>query len=228
MQPYFLPYIGYWQLIAAVDRFVVLDDVHYINRGWINRNRVVVNNTPAWLTLPLQKASQNKLIHEIEIQEDDGWKNRMEKTLTCSYSKAPMFSSVSDFVASLLQMARGNLSLYLSEVISKISAKFGIQTYIIPTSRVFPKRELKGQERILDICKQLGATIYINPSGGRALYDKEKFQAHGIKLRFLEVPTSAGLCSGVGVGEQLSILDTLMHKSLHDICRSVADYKISE
>jgi hypothetical protein len=80
----------------------------------------------------------------------------------------------------------------------------------------------------LDICKQLGATIYINPSGGRALYDKEKFQAQGIKLRFLEVPTSAGLCSGLGDGEQLSIIDTLMHNSQNDICRAVADFKISQ
>lgn len=228
MQPYFLPYIGYWQLIAAVDQFVVLDDVNYINRGWINRNRIVVNNSPAWLTLPLKKASQNKLIHEIDIQDDDGWRNRMEKTLASSYSKAASFSAGADFLADLLLLAQGNLSSYLSEMISRICAKLGIPTSIIPTSRVFPKGELKGQDRILDICRQLGASQYINPPGGRALYDPEKFQAQGIQLRFLEAPTTTNLCSGLGDGEHLSILDTLMHNSPNDIRRAVTEFKISE
>jgi hypothetical protein len=228
MQPYFLPYIGYWQLISAVDQFVVLDDVHFINRGWINRNRIVVNHSPAWLTLPLKKASQNKLIHEIEIQDDDGWRNRMGKTLDCSYSKAPSFSAISDFAGELLQKAQGNLSSYLSGMISRICEKLQIQTQIIPTSRDFPKGDLRGQERILDICKKLGATVYINPPGGRALYEPDKFEAEGIQLRFLEAPTKNKLCSGLGDGEQLSIIDTLMHNSQHDICRAVADFKISQ
>ena len=79
MQPYFLPYIGYWQLLRAVDTFVVLDDVNYINRGWINRNRIAVSGEPCWMTLPLIKASQNKLISEIDLLPDDGWKSRLNR-----------------------------------------------------------------------------------------------------------------------------------------------------
>jgi hypothetical protein len=227
MQPYFLPYIGYWQLIAAVDQFVVLDDVHFINRGWINRNRIVVNNSPAWLTLPLKKASQNKLIHEIEIQDDDGWRKRMEKTLACSYSKASEFFALSNFMAESIQKAQGNLSSYLSDTISRICEMLQIQTQITPTSRNFPKGDLRGQERILDICKQLSATVYINPPGGRALYQAEMFEAQGIQLRFLEAPSKTNLSSGLGNAEQLSILDTLMHNSQEDIRRVIADFKIS-
>ena len=77
MQPYFLPYIGYWQLIRAVDTFVILDDVNYINRGWINRNRISIRGEPCWMTLPLVGASQNKLISEINLLPDDGWKSRL-------------------------------------------------------------------------------------------------------------------------------------------------------
>ncbi len=227
MQPYFLPYIGYWQLIAAADQFVILDDVNFINRGWINRNQIVVNKSPAWLTLPLKKASQNKLIHEIEIQDDDGWKNRMVKTLTCSYSKASSFSTAIEFMTEMIQMAQGNLGTYLSDIISRICAKLLITTSIIPTSRVFPKGGLKGQDRILDICRQLDASQYVNPPGGRELYDPDKFQAQGIQLYFLQT-TTTNLDTGMGIGKPLSILDTLMHNALNEIRQAVADFEISK
>jgi hypothetical protein len=227
MQPYFLPYIGYWQLIAAADQFVVLDDVHFIKRGWINRNQIAVDNKPMWLTLPLDKASQNKLIHEITILDDDGWKKRMEKTIRYTYYKSPSFSAVAAVLTELLQQAEGNLSAYLSEMISIISSMLEISTVIVPTSRIFPKRGLSGQERVLDICKQLGATQYINPPGGKALYDPGRFLAEGIRLNFLEAPTKTNLRAGLDNGKPLSILDTLMYNSPNDIRRVVAEFKIS-
>jgi hypothetical protein len=228
MQPYFLPYIGYWQLIAAVDRFVVLDDVNYINRGWINRNLIIVNNTAKWLTLPLKKASQNKLIHEIEIHDDDGWRSRMKKTLTSSYCEAVSFSETFDFMTELLQMAQGNLSMYLGKVISKICERLEIRTEVVPTSRIFEKGELKGQDRIIQICKVIGASDYLNPYGGRALYDPRAFEAEGIQLNFLESPTTADLYGGLGMSKPLSILDTLMHNNSSDIRKAIANFGISK
>lgn len=227
MQPYFFPYVGYWQLIAAADRFVILDDVNFINRGWINRNQVVVNNSAAWLTLPLNKASQNKLIHDIDILEDDGWKMRMKRTLSHSYSKAPSFSDVSEVIEELLQNAQGNLSSYLSEMIAMVSSRLEVATVITPTSRVFPKKNLKGQERILNICKSLGATRYINLPGGRALYDPVSFQSEGIQLEFLETPAGANLRTGLGIEKPLSILDTLMYNTKAEVKRAVSNFKIS-
>lgn len=227
MQPYFLPYIGYWQLIAAADKFVLLDDVGFISRGWINRNKITVNNSPAWLTLPLKKASQNKLIYEIEILEDNGWQSRIRKTLRQSYRNAPLFKSVEDISAQLFDIAQGNLSTYLSRTISLVGSVLDIVTEIIPTSRAFPKKTLKGQDRILDICKQLGAQRYINLPGGKELYDFAKFKSEGIELEFLEAPTEINLQTGLGTPHPLSILDTLMYNTLAGIQNSVRDYKIA-
>ena len=167
MQPYFLPYIGYWQLIASADYFVILDDVNFINRGWINRNKISINNTSCWMTLPLKKASQNKLIHEIEIQEDDGWKKRIIRTISCSYSKACSFNNIAELMHQTIDLAQGNLSLYLSNLIQEFCNRLGIMTTIIPSSRIFEKEGLKGQERIINICTRLGATSYVNLREGK-------------------------------------------------------------
>src|ERR1700685_1012716 len=94
MQPYTFPYIGYYQLIKAVDKFVIYDDVNYINKGWINRNKVLVNGKPFLFTFPLKEASQNKVINNIEIQENDSWKKKFLKTIEQAYKKAPHFEKV--------------------------------------------------------------------------------------------------------------------------------------
>lgn len=227
MQPYFLPYIGYWQLIGCVDYFVVLDDVNYISRGWINRNRIVVNGRPFWLTIPLQKSSQNKLINELLIQGDDGWKHHMLRTLSFAYSKAELFPEIFRLFSESLELAEGNLSRYLSNLIYCLSEKLCALPSFIPTSAIFSKGQLKGQDRILDICVQLGASEYVNLPGGRALYDEEKFYANRIKLQFLEQPKTMSLSSGLEIEGSLSILDTLMHNSLCDVRRSVADYRFA-
>jgi hypothetical protein len=92
MQPYIFPYIGYFQLIKAVDKFVIYDDVNFINRGWINRNRILVNGKDSLFTIPLKEASQNKLINDIDVNWDDAWKSKWLKTLEQSYKKAPIFN----------------------------------------------------------------------------------------------------------------------------------------
>ncbi len=175
MQPYLFPYLGYWQLLAAVDTFVILDDVNFINRGWINRNRIAINGEPAWLTLPLQGASQNRLICDIDIAADDGWKRKMLRTLSTAYAKAPESQNVLALFEQWLAHADGNLSTALHLNLTQVAAVLGITTTIIPSSRIYPKHDLKGQERILDICKREGATIYVNPPGGRELYDEKFF-----------------------------------------------------
>ncbi len=91
MQPYFFPYIGYFQLINSVDKFVILDDVNYIKKGWINRNYILVNSKPCLFTIPLVKPSQNKLINETEIAFESNWKKKFLKTIETGYAKAPIF-----------------------------------------------------------------------------------------------------------------------------------------
>src|SRR4051812_7809722 len=97
MQPYFVPYLGYFQLLAAVDKIVLLDDVNFINGGWINRNRIRVNGQPHWLTLPLAQASQNRLINEINIVDDPAWKRKAVRTLELTYQEAPFVDQILPF-----------------------------------------------------------------------------------------------------------------------------------
>jgi hypothetical protein len=226
MQPYFLPYLGYWQLIRAVDKFVVLDDVNFINRGWINRNRIAVDGKPVWMTLPLVGASQNKLICEIDLLPDDGWRDRLAKMVGNAYKKTTSYPATAQIFQDLLDGAQGNLSDFLAGSIQRICGFLGIVTEIIPTSRIFPKGELKGQQRILDICERLGAKEYLNPPGGRELYNAELFDSRGIKLMFLGSPSAEiGLKSGSPCGDTLSLLDTMMTNPLDAICKAVSAFE---
>jgi hypothetical protein len=223
MQPYFLPYIGYFQLMAAVDKFVVLDDVNFINRGWINRNRIAVNGEPYWLTLPLAKASQNRLINEIKILDDPLWKRKMIRTLELSYRSAPFAHEVWPMLSDLLEEARGSLSAFLFRHLRRVVDYIGIDVSIEPTSAIYPKEGRAGQERILDICRREGATSYVNLPGGRELYDPPTFAASGIKLLFIEPNLEALALRHSGRGApSLSILDLLMLNSpatIHEVIK---------
>jgi hypothetical protein len=227
MQPYFLPYIGYFQLINAVDKFVLLDDVNYINRGWINRNRIAINQQPHWLTIPLERASQNRLINEISLHRDSLWREKLCLTVKTNYSKAPFFEMVYPIFENILKFPSVDLSAFLHHSLKEILSYLKITTLIVPTSVVYPKNDLKGQYRILDICQREGATIYLNPPGGKELYECELFHAAGINLYFLE-PDLQGmnLVSGINQGTVLSILDLMMLNHPNLIRQNLACYQL--
>jgi hypothetical protein len=228
MQPYFLPYIGYFQLIAAVDRIVMLDDVNYINRGWINRNRLQINGAPAWFTMPLVGASQNKLINEIDIMPDDGWKSRMTTAISTAYKTAPQYARVMPILEQVLARANGNLSTFLHHSLRTVCDHIGIRTEIIPTSSVHPKGELKGQQRILDICHREQAATYVNLPGGRELYETSLFDENGICLRFLN-PAFSTLKArhSTSEGPILSILDLLMLNEPAIVLEAAMSYSLT-
>lgn len=214
MQPYFLPYIGYFQLMAAADRFVFLDDVNYINRGWINRNRLRTPQGPAWFTLPLIGASQNRLICELDIKPDDGWKRSLERTISTTYSKAPCYAEVFPLFQAFLSAASGNLSQFLSQNLQEVAAWLGLATQFVTSSSIHPKGELKGQHRILDICLREGADVYVNPPGGRDLYDTPVFSTAGVELQFLKPELQNLQLEAAGdEGPVLSILDLMMYNT---------------
>jgi hypothetical protein len=223
MQPYFLPYVGYFQLMAAVDKFVLLDDVNFINRGWINRNRIVVNGEPYWLTLPLAKASQNRLINEIDIVDDPVWKRKMLRTVELSYRSAPLAHRVLPMFAELIEGASGSLSTFLFHHLRRLAHYIGIDVSIEPTSTIYPKEGRTGQDRILDICTREGAITYVNLPGGRELYDAQAFAAAGIKLLFVEPNLETMTLRYTGHGApSLSILDLLMLNSpatIHEVIK---------
>lgn len=207
-QPYFFPYLPYFQLIRAVDKFVLLDDVNFIKKGYINRNET----SGGRFTIPIKDVSQNRTIREHEVVEDDEWKGKFFAYLAHIYLDSPNFPTVRLMLERVILDAK-NVSEMNYKSISEVCAYLDIQTQIIPTSSIYPKMGI-GQHRILSICKAEKATRYINAVGGQELYDRELFRSQGVELRFLR-----GLKS-------YSMIDVMMRYSKDDIKQMLHEYEL--
>jgi hypothetical protein len=227
MQPYFFPYIGYFQLINAVDKFVIYDDVSYINRGWVNRNNILVNGAPHLIQVPLIAASQNRLINEIEIVDDEKWKTKLLKTIHQSYSKAPFFQPVYSLIESILGNEICKISALNVDTIIAVCEYIGIKTKIVASSAIYNNKHLKGQERILDICKQENASTYINPAGGKDLYDKEVFLQSGIDLQLLQPKMAIYNQFKSEFIPWLSIIDLMMHLDIKELKNHLKQFQLT-
>ncbi len=217
MQPYIFPYIGYFQLMHEVDKFILYDDVDFINRGWINRNNILVNKKATLFTIPLVKASQNKAINTIEVLQEAKWKSKMLKTIALAYKKAPFFSPVSDLIEEVITPDYSSIAGMVEASIRKTVEYLNLSVDIQSTSSIYQNQHLKAAERILDICHQEGATTYINPIGGQDLYQKDHFEANGGTLNFLKavpLPYAQGKHDFV---PYLSIIDLMMHLEPEEI-----------
>ena len=213
MQPYFLPYIGYFSLLKAVDRFVVYDDVAFINRGWVNRNQILVGGKAHLFTIPLREASQNKKIREIELDESTRWREKLLRTVEQTYKKAPHFAPAYSLLAQVLQTPAGTIADLALNGLRAVNEYLGLRTELVPTSTVYQNSHLKAQERILNICRREGADRYINPIGGMELYDKSTFAEAGIELFFIQSEKVEYPQFGGEFVPWLSILDVLMFNS---------------
>lgn len=186
MQPYFFPYIGYWQLINAVDKYVICDDVNFIKNGWINRNNILINGEARLIGVRMRKASQNKLINEIEVQDNVEFNNGLLTTIKHCYKKAPFFEDVFPLVADVINQEEKNLAKFLEFSIRQVCKYLAIDTKIMVSSHIEKNNKLKSQEKVIEICEILGADEYINAIGGQVLYSYKDFAAHGIQLKFLK------------------------------------------
>lgn len=223
MQPYFLPYIGYFQLINAVDKYIIYDDVNYIKRGWINRNNILCNGQPHLFTISLKASSQNKLINQIEIADDF---NKFIKTVEMSYSKASHFEETYKILNNIIKYPNKNLAIFISNSIIEICRYLGIKTEIILSSDIKKDNGLRGQEKIIEICKNVGADTYINAIGGIELYDKMKFSEENINLYFIKpdiIQYNQNLKEFVPF---LSILDIMMWNSKEEINSMLEQYSL--
>lgn len=217
MQPYFLPYIGYIQLMAASDIFIIYDDVNYINRGWINRNQILVNGNAHKFAVPLVQASQNKKINEISRRVDPKWQQKLLRTLEMAYKKAPEFERIMPWVTNIISFENENLASYVTHSLHKIVEILALEVKLLSTSGRYDNQERKAGDRLIDICRQESATTYINPSGGQSLYTKQQFAQSGINLQFLVpklIPYPQGANKFV---PWLSILDALMFLPTEEI-----------
>jgi len=217
MQPYFFPYIGYFQLLKAVDKFVIFDDVNFIKKGWINRNRILLDNKAHPFTLPVEKASQNKRINELLIADDGKWKNKLLKTIRAAYIKTPMFNMVFPIIENMIRHENPKLSEYLYYSILKLCEYLNINTQIIDSSAKYNTAHLKGQEKIIDICLKEKATHYFNLIGGVDLYNTNDFAKHNIQLFFLKSNNVIYDQCHSGFVSNLSIIDIMMFNSVENI-----------
>ncbi len=212
MQPYLFPYIGYYQLMHAVDRFVVADDVTFIKQGWINRNRLLINGTAAYFTVPVRRPRATALIRDVEIDDGPGrrWRTRLLKTIANFYRRAPSFEGVYPLVERVLAGPFTRIADMARASLHEVCDYLGTPVSIVESSAAYGNAHLKGQERVLDTCRAERATDYINAAGGRALYSPEAFLARGIRLHFLSTGTIEYPQFNLPFVPSLSVIDVLM------------------
>ena len=223
MQPYFFPYLGYWQLLANVDKYVVYDDVTYIKGGWINRNNFLINGQKNLLTMRLEKASSYTLIKDIAIKDDFV---KFLKTIEMGYKKAPFFEDIFRLLKDICQCPDKKLGQFLFNSHIKICEYLGIDTELILSSSFDKHTELKGKDKVISICKQLGADEYINAIGGQELYDKKEFAENGIRLNFLQANLREYRQLKNEFVAGLSIIDIMMFNSKEEIKEMLNDFNL--
>ncbi len=228
MQPYLFPYIGYYQLIHAVDKFVFYDDVNFIKQGWVNRNRILQSDNAIFFTMPLKSISSFTKICDTQIDEKSFplWRSKFLKTLQYNYSKAPYFKIAFDVIESVLTNNSLMLNDFAKKSVVTILDYIGINTSIIKSSSIYNNQILSAQERVIDICKKENALHYINFSGGVALYNAADFENEGIKLSFIKsmMPEYKQFNNTFQSG--LSIIDVLMFCSKEQIMTIMDDYTL--
>ncbi|MBD2704548.1 WbqC family protein [Spirosoma sp. BT702] len=228
MQPYFLPYIGYMQLMKAVDTFVLYDDVAFINRGWINRNRLLINGQEFMFTVPLKDASQNKRISEVHLADDPKWRSKLLKTIEQGYRKAPFYQTVMPLTEKIVNFTTDSIADLVHFGLIELNQYLGLTTELVKSSSIYDNVALKAQERILDICRQTGATQYINPIGGTELYDKPTFAEAGIQLNFIKSKKVEyhQLGKTAEFVPWLSIIDVLMNNDVPAVQTMLDEYEL--
>jgi hypothetical protein len=227
MQPYFFPYIGYWQLMKVVDKYIIYDDVNFIKAGWINRNKILMNGEGKMINLQLHNASQNKLINEVEVQEGNSvYNKKLLKTLETCYKKAPHYDDVFPVIESIIKLDEKNLARYLEFSIRRVSEYLSIDTELIVSSTITKNNDLRGQDKVIEICKELGADEYINAIGGQGLYSPEDFVAQGIQLKFLKSGEIRYQQFKNEFVPNLSIIDVMMFNSIEEVKKMLEKYEL--
>ena len=209
MQPYFLPYIGYFQLIAAVDAFIVYDNIKYTKKGWINRNRLLRNGAAVMFSLPLQKDSDFLDVRQryLAAEFDRG---KFLNTIRGAYEHAPFFQTAMSMIREILEFNETNLFRFLHHSIVRTCKHLGIDTKIVTSSSLPIDHSLKSQDRVIALCEALGATTYLNPVGGTELYSEDDFARRKINLRFLRSKAIEYEQFGHAFVPWLSIVDVMM------------------
>lgn len=221
MQPYFFPYIGYFQLIDSVDEFLLYDNLNFIDSGWIARNRIRQKNAaPVFFIVPLKNKSSNCMIGEIKIDNGRPWRKKMLKSFVNAYNKAEHFEEIMPVLEEILSVEYETVSELNAESIKRICRLLDIKTPVLTDNSPYEdiEREIAGldklprmHERAVRICQRHGVQRLNNPIGGTALYSKEFFKEYGIELNFIKTGKIEYNQFWQEFAPSLSIIDVLMH-----------------
>jgi hypothetical protein len=227
MQPYFFPYLGYFDLINCSDRWIVFDSVQYIRHGWINRNRIL-HPTEGWsyITVPV-KYSRESLIMDVSIADDRKWRRRIQGQLQSYKKKAPYYPEVMNLIESCLAFGGDLISQFNVFTLEKVCGYIGIHfDYTIFSEMKLELDAIEGPgDWALRIAQALGANEYVNPQGGEDLFEEKKFVESNIKLTIRNLPTLVYDCPGYEFVPNLSIIDALMWNRPEDIKKYLDDHK---
>lgn len=230
MQPYLFPYLGYFQLIATADVFVLGDDLQYIRAGWVNRNRILCEGQPRLLTFAVKKDRFELPIMQRQLADSffDTDAPRLVNLIAQSYRKAPCFSTVMPLLERLIRFPQHNLALYTENALRELCAYLQISTPILRGSTLTLGSCNDKQERVINIAHTFSATTFLNPIGGLELYDRERFARNDLLLRFFTMnPISYPQFSHEFVAN-LSIIDVLMFNRVEQVQAMLDNFSVSE
>ncbi len=227
MQPYFLPYIGYFQLINAVDTFVVYDNIKYTKKGWINRNRILVEGKDQYISLPLRKDSDDLFVVQrfLATEAEKELKKLLNKVCEV-YRKAPYFDQNVELLNKIFLYNDHNLFSFIYNSISLINEHLGIKTQLIVSSTLEIDHSLKAEKKVLAICKYLNADFYLNPIGGLELYSKNEFRSHNVELYFLKPKPIIYQQFNHEFVSWLSIIDVLMFNPKGSVVQMLNEFEL--
>jgi hypothetical protein len=209
MQPYFLPYIGYFQLIAAVDIFIIYDNIKYTKKGWINRNRLLAGGADQVFTLPLRSGSDSLHVRD-RVLADEFQPRKLLDQFSGAYRSAPEFDRLFPLLERIILHPDRNLFAYIFHSVKEVCVELGITTEIRVSSAVEIDHGLRHQEKVLALCAATGAATYVNAIGGTELYSAEDFVSRGVELRFIRSRAIEYTQFGGSFVPWLSIIDVMM------------------
>ena len=250
MQPYFMPYIGYFQAISAVDKYILYSNLNFIKESWMNRNRVLMRDGKiVTITVPLKSKSSYSMIYDVEIDNSKPWKEKMLKTIQMCYSKKPFYKEIFDLLNSMLTPEYTHLKDLNNSTIVSISHYLDIQTVIdVDNSRfldmekgmvnieedysdlpyLLKTKPIRKVARVIEMCRREGSNDFYNAIGGQELYSKEEFKQYDIRLNFVRT-NNIEYRQDSKKGEfvsNLSIIDVLMNNGKIGTQKLLQEYVI--
>lgn len=225
-QPYFIPYLGFWQLVNAADLFLIGDDYNFIKRGWIQRNRILVNGQPHFLGLEVKHITSFRKINETEFVDLDV--GQKLNTVYRAYRRAPQFDAGYDLMEKILGNPERNVADFLFQSIKDVCQFLGIGVKFIRSSEIPGNDSFKREYRIFDFCRRLGGDTYLNAVGGQDLYHFDDFEKHGVTLKFIHPNIRPYRQFDNEFVPGLSILDVIMFNSLDAIKDMLNDFGLIE